>query len=211
MLCLGMWDGAPLEFSLLTFQSRPLNVQICMVVQSCMSLEEERKTVFVCLLVHLVCVYTPMCLMNVNTTASLRFLLRCPVCRLPCSHVERPLHNNEKWQKREYHSRLWPGLAGSLRPGAPRWQSPYFWEDGPLIRLIYFTHPHVIGLWGADLTRAANHVIGRGYGQKVKWRNGRGLVQSCWMVTGESVGTNLRLYITMVTLATLARLCCQGS
>lgn len=141
MLCVGMWDVAPLELSLLTFQSRLLNVQICMVVQSCMLLEKDRKTVFMCLFVHL-CVHAYVHVFDECKyhTVSLHLLLRCPVCRLLHSHVEQPLHNNEKWQKREYHSRLWPGLAGSVRPGAPRWQSPYFWEDRSVIRLIYFTH-----------------------------------------------------------------------
>lgn len=67
------------------------------------------------------------------------FSAMLPVCRLLCLHAEQPLHNNEKWHKRKYLSRLWLGLTGSVRSGAPRWQSPYFWEDGPVIRPIYFT------------------------------------------------------------------------
>lgn len=55
------------------------------------------------------------------------------------THVEPRFHSNEKWQRREYHSHLRAGLAGSLRPGSPQWQSPYFWKDGPVIGLILHT------------------------------------------------------------------------
>lgn len=116
---------------------------VCVAVQSCTSLEEERENL--CLCVH-VCLCIPVCACLCSCVWWMQipdyvfaFSATPPVCRLLCSHAERLLHNNEKWQKREYHSRLWPGLAGSVRPGAPRWQSPYFWEDGPVIGLIYFT------------------------------------------------------------------------
>ncbi len=134
MLCLGMWDRVPPEFSL---KIGCLTSQIRVDVQSCMSLEKERENLCLCVCV---CLLVLMCSMNVNTRLCL-----CIFCYAACLQVtlltnaERLLHNNEKWQKREYHSRLWPGLAGSVRPGAPRWQSPYFWEDGPVIGLIYFT------------------------------------------------------------------------
>lgn len=55
------------------------------------------------------------------------------------THVEPPFHSNEKWQRREHCTHLRPGLAGSLRPGSPQWQSPYFWRDGPVIGLILHT------------------------------------------------------------------------
>lgn len=55
------------------------------------------------------------------------------------THVEPPFHSNEKWQRREHCAHLRLGLAGSLRPGSPQWQSPYFWRDGPVIGLILHT------------------------------------------------------------------------
>lgn len=103
----------------------------------CNHASPEKERMKECLLVHIsVCML--MFLINVNTKLcpGVFFL---PSCRLLSSQAEPLLHSNEKWQRREYHSRLWPGLAGSVRPRAPRWQSPYFWEDGPVIGLIYFT------------------------------------------------------------------------
>lgn len=144
MLCSGVWACAPVEFSLLTFKNRPL--QICTHVQSCMSLEKERikkikRGAHVCVFVGAcssVCVFA--CFDECKWWGmSLYFLLGCLFCRLLCSHEERPLHGNEKRQRREYCSRLWLCLAGSVRPAPPRWQSPYFWEDGPVIGLVHFT------------------------------------------------------------------------
>ena len=138
MLCSGMWGRPPLQFGLLTFKNRPLNVQRCPHVQSCVTPEKERGglCVFMVVVRPSVCVLTDA---NTHQTLPFAFSATPPVCRSLCSHVERPPHNNEKWQKREYHSGLWPGLAASVRPRTPRWQSPYFWEDGSVIWLIYFT------------------------------------------------------------------------
>lgn len=143
MLRLGMWDPAPLEFSILTFENRLPNVQIGMIVQSCMSLEKERGKQWFC-----VCLCISMCVCACFCSCVwwmeipdyvFAFSAMLPVCRLLCLHAEQPLHNNEKWHKRKYLSCLWLGLTGSVRSGAPWWQSPYFWEDGSVIRLIYFT------------------------------------------------------------------------
>lgn len=110
-------------------------------VQPCISLEKAGENrVCVHLLVRIaICLLT--CLINVSATLCLGVF--CPSWllfrRLLCSYAQALLHSNEKWQRREYHSRLRPGLAGSVRPTAPQWQSPYFWEDGSVIGLIYFT------------------------------------------------------------------------
>lgn len=78
-------------------------------------------------------------LINVNKRVCLCiFLLGCLFCRLLYSHAARPLHRNEKRQRRERRSRLWPRSAASVRPASPRRQSPYFWEDGPVIGLMHF-------------------------------------------------------------------------
>lgn len=105
MLCLGMWDGAPLEFSLLTFKNRLLKVQICTGVHSCMSLEKERggKKQCFCACYICVCAYVCVCMLRrlMNVNARLCLCIFCHAACLQVTLLARGAAASQQWEVTE--------------------------------------------------------------------------------------------------------------